>query len=278
MTNNDKIQQIINHYVPPITQGYHYIEMLQEYGDWYVENSNYKIIHDEQALLDFIDWLPDLKENEVFYLMLMSRKKYCPELIKSNDKSQLKRFTSTKERLVDKIRQLEIPLGRYKIGGIDAPQESLVLYINPNPRCMKKATKLMGKRCWELNDSNGYNLHQEAMSCIQQSKSYSYVIDFDIDTKDVDLTELWKNIFPDKTWKSIPIYDVLETRGGYHLLVKPDVATMSIRSHNSNHLHQWSLDWYKRISKLYPVDQSNDQLLPVVGACQGNWIPKFINI
>jgi len=51
---------------------------------------------------------------------------------------------------------------------------------------------------------------------------------------------------------------------------------MSIRSHNSNHLHQWSLDWYKRISKLYPVDQANDQLLPVVGACQGGFVPKFI--
>ena len=33
MTNNDKIEEIINHYVPSITQGSHYTEMLQEYGD-----------------------------------------------------------------------------------------------------------------------------------------------------------------------------------------------------------------------------------------------------
>jgi hypothetical protein len=51
---------------------------------------------------------------------------------------------------------------------------------------MKKATKMVGKKCWELMESNNFNVHQEAMSCIQRAKSYSYVVDFDIDTKEVD--------------------------------------------------------------------------------------------
>lgn len=235
--------------------------------------TNYKIIYDEEKLLEFINWLPDLKENETFICMLMSRKKYSKELIKSNDKSQLSRFTSTKERLLDKIRQLEIPLGRYKIGDNVAPQESLVLYINPNPRCMKKATKLLGKRCWELNDSNGYNLHQEAMSCIQQSKSYSYVVDFDIDTKDVDFDKL-SRILP--SVDGIKPYSIIETRGGYHLLVKPVNANESIKINNGKFGSDYSKDWYSEISRIYPVDQCNDQLLPVCGATQGGFIPKFI--
>lgn len=46
---------------------------------------NYRIIEDETALIDFIKWLPDLKENEVFYVSLFARKKYFEKLIKSND-------------------------------------------------------------------------------------------------------------------------------------------------------------------------------------------------
>ena len=45
----------------------------------------YEIIKDESLFLDFINWMPDLKENEQFYLSLFARKKYYPDFIKSND-------------------------------------------------------------------------------------------------------------------------------------------------------------------------------------------------
>jgi len=38
----------------------------------------YKIIYDEETLINFINWLPDLKDNEIFYLSLFCRKKYAP--------------------------------------------------------------------------------------------------------------------------------------------------------------------------------------------------------
>ena len=102
---------------------------------------NYKIIHNKEALLQFIDWLPELEDNEKFYLSLFARKKYCPDLIKSNDKTQLRRFTSNKARMYDKIKQLELQIGDWKLKDVSAPQESLVVYIMPNPRCMKKLLK-----------------------------------------------------------------------------------------------------------------------------------------
>ncbi len=226
---------------------------------------NYKIIGDKNKLIEFIDWLPELEENEQFYLSLFARKKYCKEVISSGDKTQLKRFTSNKERLYNKISQLEIPLGRYILKKVVAPQESLVLYISLNPRCMKKATEMMGKKCWDLMNGKNFNLHSEVLSCIQKSKSRTCFVDFDIDEKDIDLDIPWLNANIGKG-----NFRALETRGGYHLLIEPKQATAFRKEHFEDD------KWYQLISKKYPVDQSGDQLLPVPGTFQGGFIPFFV--
>src|SRR5690606_23225658 len=115
-----------------------------------------------------------------FYLCLFARKKYDQNAVQSSDKTQLKRFISDKSRMIEKIRQLEIPVGRYMLKGNPVTQESLVLYINPNPRCMKKATSLMGRKSWELYQTGtNYNIVAEALSCVQNSKSRACYVDFD---------------------------------------------------------------------------------------------------
>jgi hypothetical protein len=217
---------------------------------------NYKIIQDAQALNDFIDWLPDLQENEKYFVALFARKKYCDHLIKSNDKTQLKRFTSTKDRLFEKIMQLECKIGSYTLRNIIAPQESLVLYINPNPRHMKKATFGLIKKCVELlQTGNAYNIHAEALSCIQRSKSKSYFCDFDIDDNDADLDKLTA-ILPKHT------YNTLVTKNGYHILVNVAQAPKS--------------KWHLAIRNTFNVDQVGDQLMPVPGCTQGGFVPHFM--
>lgn len=226
---------------------------------------NYKIITDESALRDFIDWLPDLEDNEQFYLSLFARRKYNKNLIKSNDKTQLKRFTSTKERMFNKISQLEIPKGRWFLKDVEAPQDSLVLYILPNPRDMKKATAMMGRKCWDLYRSMNFNLAAEAMSCIQQSKSRAVYVDFDIDDKNIDLDKPWldANIGSDN-------YDILETFGGYHIIVKPK-STRDFRIKED-----LPLNWHQLIREKYPVDQSGDQMISLPGCVHSTFTPKFI--
>lgn len=219
---------------------------------------NYEIIRDEKKLREFIEWLPELNENEKYFVCLFARKKYCKDKIKSNDKTQLKRFVSNKEKLFDKIKQLECAVGSYKLKTIDAPPESLVLYINPNPRDMKKAAFHLVRKCMDLMQSNDryFNIHAEALSCIQRSKSKSYFCDFDIDSKDIDLNKL-NDILPREA------YNIIETRGGYHLLVKTRVAPKT--------------KWHVDIRKIFNVDQVGDQLIPVCGCCQGDFMPKLLN-
>lgn len=231
----------------------------------------YKIIHNEKLIQEFIDKvLPDLQNNERFYCSLFARKKYCQELIKSNDKTQLKRFLATKENLIDKLYQLEIELGRWKLKDISAPQESLVVYIHPNPRCMKKATQMMGKKCWDLNYNNNFNLVAESMSCVQKSKSQSHFVIFDIDTKENIDFKVLEQILPYDTYK------IIETRGGYHLLVYPKQVQARVNEGGCYiaPVH-FPRDWFVKIREVLPVEKSGDLMSPIPGTIQGGFIPKL---
>lgn len=225
---------------------------------------NYKIIQDKQKLLDFIEWLPELKPNENFYYCLFARNKYIRGTIHEQylkaDKAQLKRGTSKKDYLFDKIKQLEVEFGSYKQNGYEIPQESLALYINPNPRSERKAMKLLLTKGLELiiNEAKGFSCQSEALSAIQQSCSRKLFLDFDFDNSNFeDYKEAIEN-------QVSGAYKVLVTRGGFHLLVTPSLIKNNKR-------------WYEVISNWEAVDKTNhtDCLLPVPGCCQGGFVPYF---
>lgn len=228
---------------------------------------NYRVITDEQMLKDFIESLPELEPNETFYCCLFARSKYTRDdqtipHIKS-DKAQLKRFTSDKKRLFQKIKQLETEVGNYTLGDIEVPQEALAFYMNINPRCQLKATKELGKVIMNFawTPYNGWNIHQEALSAIQESKSRSVYIDFDFD---VD-----KATFPLKSYiessVNLSAVKILETRGGFHVLVDPAKV-----------FSQYSKSWYKNLIK--EADQARDCMIPVPGTYQGGFTPHFIDL
>ena len=239
----------------------------------------YEIVKDKAALENFVNWLPDLEQDEYFYVCLFARKKYCKHLIKSNDKTQLKRFITKKEWLIDKIYKLEIPVGYYKLKDVIAPQESLALYISPNPKSMINATSELIKKSVDLiRNNNGFNIISEATSMVHKSKSRTVVVDFDIDgdKEEIKKTLIPKleSIFPSDVveidGKICGVYRILETRGGFHIIVNSKNAKQMFL-----HYGESPNNWYKAIHNNFEVDMSNDILLPVAGCTQGGFTPKM---
>lgn len=224
---------------------------------------NYNIIKDEKELKKFIDWLPDLKDGEQFYLALFARSKYDKTGILKADKSQLARTTSTKDRLFDKIKKMEVPVGSYKINGVEEiPLNTLALYIHPTPRSMKSASIRTAKMILDNIGKERYqNPKSVALNAIQISKSKTFRVDFDFDIANKNYDKHIKEIVWEATGNPNS-FDIVKTRGGYHVLIDPSKTYIK--------------RWHQNITANENVDQSGDLLLPVPGCCQGDFVPKFI--
>lgn len=229
---------------------------------------NYKIITDKKALESFIEFLPELKENEVYYICLFARSKYCKEIAHiSSDKQQLKRvICSRKDYILDKIRQIECKVGSFKTKkGESIPQEALALYITINPRCQTKAAYTLQKKLLDLSYSKavGFNVNAEAMSAIQKSKAYTKFVVFDLDV-DKEVNPVWNvhEWIQDRVGYNAS--KVLITRGGYHVLIDPSKVDEDKRE-----------TWYNSVSKNQYIDQKGDMMIPVPGTYQGGFTPKF---
>lgn len=228
-------------------------------------NTNYKIILDEERLKSFIDWLPELKPNETYFVALMARNKYGTGDFKiTGGELQLRKFISKKQYLLSKIRQLEVPFGAFTDNGRGIPQENLVLTITPNPRNIRSATN---KSITELNtlllsSVREFNPYSIVLSQLQVTPSKKIFTNLDYDhVKAEDLIDNIQN----EDIINLDAIHVLQTRGGVHLLVKlQDIDK------------KYSKTWYLKMTRLPGYDKksgSTDGLMPVPGCTQGGFSP-----
>ena len=222
---------------------------------------NYSIVRDEAAFRIFIDWLPELQENEKYYLSLFARRKYSA--VVTTDKANLKRFATDKKRMLEKVRQLECAEGTYIAKEVAVPSDALALYISVNPRCAVKASfqTIIALTESLQHDHQDLNPHSEAMTQLHKSPSRKTFVVFDVDRKD-DLSKTI-SVTREIIGEAAPTF--LETRGGVHVLINASLV-------DSKHKN-----WYPELKKQIEPDQTGDLLIPVPGCCQGGFVPRFIN-
>lgn len=254
------------------------------------------IIKDQKQFDKFIDILPELKNDEVYFISLSARNKYLTKDERnfySLGQTEMfgREIAQTKEKLKDyTIRKLEANLySKRTRNGKEIPQKSLVCYMNVNPSGMVKSyfqfQKEMNRQISEItialqNDKKpNYSFvniqTRELMNCIQKSTGTKHFIDIDCDTKEPAVTESIILTLNDANIK----YYIIETRGGYHFLIKKDTIPSKkngtiIRSFN---LQKMCTDAIKK-SKIEKVEVmiNGNAMVPVPGTMQSDFLVKLI--
>lgn len=236
--------------------------------------STYKIIKNEEQLQEFIDWLPDLLPNEQYYITLLARKKYYPESGLKADKGQLKRCTATKDRIFQKLRQMEVALGAFISDGREVMQENLVVYITPNPRDLYQAGLKTIKEITDkvIQKDHKFNPQVLALNSIQTTTTRKIFFDLDIDFNSDKIEETIHQFKVDIAKViNTDCLTYIRTNGGLHCLIKLDLIDT-----------KFAKSWYMNVSKMsceaYQVTMNGDNVLPVVGCVQGvKFSPYFLN-
>lgn len=137
----------------------------------------------------------------------------------------------------------------------------------------KAATEMLVELAISNSKGKEINVHHEAMSQIHKARSRKILVSFDMDGKDLE------NDMESIGWQQV-IYNIvgnldfklLETRGGYHIILEPKNVEPSHRS-----------TWHSRILSLPNIDISRDKdgkivenMTPIPGTYQGGFTPKFV--
>lgn len=251
---------------------------------------NYKLIHNQEELQKFVDFLPELNPNEGYFLILIARKKWFPESGIASAHKLRRETVGRKDKIIPTIKQWQIEEGGYDSNGTPIDIKNLGVYIGFNPKNQHKACFELINQCLEAIKSNKENINVKSMAndVIQGSNGTKNFMDIDVDIKEgEDYIEIKKYI---ESVINKGYLKLIKTNGGFHCLVelKKEVIHFCGGSEYSSEIIDTTKqldfsphkDWYMKL-KNHPFKSelnimSND-LIPVVGCNQGVFIPHFFN-
>jgi hypothetical protein len=239
----------------------------------------YEFLIDEEELRKFHSTiLPQLGQDEVFYLMLGARNKYLTDeekpIYNMNGSDMIKRVTvrSNKyEEFRDKVLDFCVPKGRYRDkNDKPLPEHSFTLYVTPNPRDVRRASVGVVQKITEglLNTNTPLKLENMMLSEIHKYSTNKVWIDLDVDPKGDD--DLLKTLERLRVILGDTEYITVKTRSGAHMLVKKETIDPRIKN-----------TFYKDIQSLSDtmegeVEFKGDTMLPVPGCAQGGKMPYIL--
>lgn len=247
----------------------------------------WNFITDETELRRFYDMvLKPLEVNEGYFLILAARKKYLEEgstVVMSNTDVIERKIVRHYEfdRLVKNMVKLGIPENFYKSKSNEPyPYNSYVMYVTINPRDLQKAMLTtsqnyiksiydMGKSETELEKAR--HIDTIMFSEVQSAKGTPHYLDIDLDVKN----EEYLNRVISIMGRSKLI--VVETRGGYHILIDKNKIDNSVKNTFYRDLEKYS----KELKLIYDKDVLEfkpDSMLPIPGTSQGGFTVRIKEI
>lgn len=249
------------------------------------------LIQDKDTLDRFVNLLPDLKEDEIFFLSCSARNKYLTEEerieYKLSRTEMFSRETSRdKEGIYKALQRMEVSLQYRKTGnGKDIPEKCIVVYMNINPSSMiksyldfqNKINKEMEQVVMSFKNGNQPNyerllrLPQQLNNSIQVSQSRKYFIDIDIDLYDITYKDMLVDIVKEFVGNNAfgEKLNFISTKSGIHLLIKKDDIPFKYNL----------MSLVERIRAFNPVKEAEfnkNNMLPTPGTGQANHVVRFM--
>jgi len=246
------------------------------------------MIIDKDQFDKFVEMLPNLKKDEVYFVSLSARNKYLTQ--EERDEFSLGRtemfsreIARDKEGLYYAMRKLRASLQyRRTNNGREIPEKAIVVYGNINPSSMLKAyqnfVQEMNHEVGEITSAliNGKEPNFTAilksnrflMNSIQKARSRKLLIDIDIDylkeDNRIDTLDLLKVYLKENK----VYYWMIETYSGYHVVI--DKLTVP------NKLYSF-LETMRNIDNtIKEIEFNKNEMIPIPGTLQAGELVEFV--
>jgi hypothetical protein len=247
------------------------------------------MIVDKNQFDKFIEILPDLQKDEVYFVSLSARNKYLTQ--EERDEFSLGRtemfsreVARDKEGLYYAMKKLRTSLQyKHTNNGKEIPEKAIVVYGNINPSSMVRAYQLftqeidkeigfitaayMNEKDTEPNFTEVKLLNRTLMNCIQKSRSRKYYIDIDLDLySSIDYT----GVIPELTDflnENKAVWYKIKTFSGYHFLIKKDTVP--------NTLYK-EIELCRNRLSVKEIEFNRNEMIPIPGTLQAGKVVEFI--
>lgn len=229
------------------------------------------LIYDIDEINDFLNkvMIP-LEDDEVFLLLLNTRKKYCPEELSRSEEVLGREIIreSDADKIIRKIRKISCTDGVYVDRNTlrPVPVNCMSLYILLDPRSTLKGYSefISDINKWIYESFKGEpnlelyrRMDVKLFSAIHKNRSRSLYSIIDIDIKDEDILDRVTSLLEGS------IRHIMETHGGYHITVDKNKETGKII--------------YEKISgHMEYVEVLKEAMNPIAGTIQGGFQVKGI--
>ncbi|MBN2531844.1 MAG: hypothetical protein JXB88_03075 [Spirochaetales bacterium] len=256
----------------------------------------YNFIADKDTLVRFLQILPPLEKDDVWMFILCARDKYLADEEKKKydlkDTSVVERKIvrySEIERMMRVLKRFHIQTGGYTDTRCNPlPPECFVLYFTINPKSIMKAVKhFIGRYLDYLFELSGTDKKEEIwekmklldshiMTDVQSNNSRNkYFIDLDFDTVDKNAGNKYVKEFINTTLKGQSEYYVIETRGGYHILITRKSMSDSARKTFYTKVKECEVAGKKELGDRFEVIVNKQEMIPLPGTLQGGFRVRF---